>query len=40
MFSMFRKKVSELDFGMGLCWLIGNVTFALVAHHYMCGAVA
>ena len=25
MFSMFRKIVSELVFGMGLCWLLGNV---------------
>ena len=22
---MFRKIVTELDFGMGLCWLLGNV---------------
>ena len=40
MFSMCRQIVSELDFGMGLCWLMGNVTIALVAHLYMCGAVA
>ena len=25
---------------MGLCWLMGNVTIALVAHFYMFGAVA
>ena len=38
-YSLLCFQCLELDFGMGLCWLMGNVTIALVIHFYMFGLV-